>query len=540
MSKTTTGEVKYAALYCRVSTTDQGERFSLPSQLKRLHEMAAGDGYTVKPEHVFVDQFSGKTATRPAFERLRALVKTGAIQAVLVLSVDRFARRVEDAAATFAEFKRHNVLLDFAEMRMEDSASSRFMFNTMCSMAEYMGEKILIDSARGRKQKLEGGRLVNGSAKFGYAYIPKSVKDGARLEIDPIKAEIVRDIFRWRLEGMSMYGIAKRLNEAGILSKGYNGKAGGRWSKTVIVQMLRSRTYIGQHVCSGIVVPCPRIIDDETFHAVQKRRDADYQRLVGRPSNKYLLRRFLWCGKCTRRCIRSGENGRKGCLKRIYYRCGNIEYKPFKRRCDALGVEVNLIESAAWDAIWARLKNPALLLSLGQAYYDGLPKPEGDAAHALEREAARLTQRIKTTRQMMRDSAIDYAEGLTAIRQDETRIRQIEEELRAAGSVVSLPPLHVAEAAVREIVTGPEPKTYERKRDILEGILDLRLNYFDGDLEITGKVPMPAVALPADGKKNRYSGQYCDLQFHGLDPASILARDRSAVAGQARMAHPPG
>ncbi len=79
---------------------------------------------------------------------------------------------------------------------------------------------------------------------------------------------------------------------------------------------------------------------------------------------------------------------------------------------------------------------------------------------------------------MMRDSAIDYAEGLTAIRQDETRIRQIEEELRAAGSVVSLPPLHVAEAAVREIVTGPEPEGYEQPcRSILEGIIDLRLSY---------------------------------------------------------------
>ncbi len=506
---------KFAALYCRVSTTDQGERYSLPSQLKRLHEMASGDGYTVKPEHVFVDQFSGKTATRPAFERLRALVKTGAIQAVLVLSVDRFARRVEDAAATFAEFKRHNVLLDFAEMRMEDSASSRFMFNTMCAMAEYMGEKILNDSTRGRKQKLESGKLTHGSAKFGYTYIDKRQPDGARLEIDPKKAEVVKNVFRWRIEGMSMYGIAKRLNTAGILSAGYNGKPGGLWSKTTIQQMLKSRTYTGAHVCSGVTVAVPRIIDDETFRTVLQRMAEDRQRLVGRPSNKYLLRGFLWCAKCARRCTTNPNSGYPN------YRCNNVEYKPYRRICFASQIRQTTIEVAAWNSIWSVLNNPALLLELGKAYYDALPKSESDGAEALEREAARLNRRIGTTRRMMRDSAIAYADGLTAIRQDEARIRQIETELGSGGRVVSLPPLRAVEATVREITTGPEPKTYERKRDILEGILDLRLNYFDGDLEITGKIPMPEAAASSGGsQKNRHRRVRADSEGerqHGHD-----------------------
>ncbi len=379
---------KYAGIYCRVSTQDQGERFSLPSQLKRLREMAVSDGYAaVKPEHIFVDQFSGKTASRPAFERLRALVKTGAIQAVLVLSVDRFARRVEDAAATFAEFKRHGVKLDFAEMRMENSASSRFMFNAMCAMAEYQGEKILDDSARGRKQKLEGGKLTNTSPKYGYVYIPKSVKDGARLEIDPVKAQVVCDVFRWRLGGMSMYGIAKRLNEAGILSAGYNGKPGGQWSKTTVMQMLRSRTYTGQHLCSGITVTVPRIIDDEMFQAVQRLCEETRRKLVGRPSRRYLLRGFLRCAKCGWRCTTFPNNGYPN------YRCNHVEYKPYRRVCFAPQIRQTAIETAAWSAIWSVLKDPAMLLSLGQAYIDSLPKPESDDAETLEREAARLTKR---------------------------------------------------------------------------------------------------------------------------------------------------
>jgi hypothetical protein len=33
--------------------------------------------------------------------------------------------------------------------------------------------------------------------------------------------------------------------------------------------------------------------------------------------------------------------------------------------------------------------------------------------------------------------------------------------------------LHAAEAGLREITAGKEPKTYERRRDILEGVIDL-------------------------------------------------------------------
>ncbi len=512
-AKAQPAEAKYAALYIRVSTTDQGERYSLPSQLKRLREMAARDGYAVKPEHEFVDQFSGKTASRRDFERLRALVKTGTIQAVLVLSVDRFARRVEDAAATFAEFKRHGVLLDFAEMRMEDSASSRFMFNAMCSMAEYQGEKILIDSARGRKHKLAGGKLTHGSAKYGYVYIDKRQKDGARLEIDTAKARVVRDVFRWRLEGASMYSIAKRLNEAGILSAGYNGKPGGRWSKNTVLQMLNSTTYIGQHLCSGITVPCPAIIDPQTFAAAQRISEGNRKRLVGRPSNKYLLRGFLWCRKCGWRCITNPNHGRP------YYRCGNIEYKPFTRRCPAPGVSMTAVETVAWKTLWSLLKNPALLLQLGQAYYDALGNPESEGVEKLETEAARLRAKVATTQAMMQDSLMPYAKGKADIRTCEERIRQIEAELAAAGRVISLPPLRAAEAAMREITTGAEPETYDERRPILEKIIDLRMKYHGRNLEIEGKVPIPASA-PASvggGKKNRYSRLGADAQGENDD-----------------------
>jgi hypothetical protein len=106
-----------------------------------------------------------------------------------------------------------------------------------------------------------------------------------------------------------------------------------------------------------------------------------------------------------------------------------------------------------------------------------------------------------------------YAEGKADIRACERRIRQIEAELAAAGRVVSLPPLRAAEAALREITTGPEPTTYERRRNILEGILDLRTTYYDGELEIEGKVPVPDAEISTgSGQKKCNSGVGADVQ----------------------------
>jgi|SRR6516225_5765969 DNA invertase Pin-like site-specific DNA recombinase len=97
MKKSTATDIKTCALYCRVSTTDQGERFSLPSQLKALKEKAAREGFTVREDYIFVDQHTGKVASRPAFDRMNSLVKSSMVSAIFAYSVDRFSRKTEDA-----------------------------------------------------------------------------------------------------------------------------------------------------------------------------------------------------------------------------------------------------------------------------------------------------------------------------------------------------------------------------------------------------------------------------------------------------------
>ena len=402
-----------------------------------------------------------------------------------------------DALWLAAEFKRYGVALDFVEMPYEDTPTGRLTFTQMAAVAEYLGEKIIEDSTRGRLEKLRSGKLDHGTVPDGYRYIDKRQQNGGRMEINPERAAIWKDIFRCRgVERMAKYAIAKRLNDAGILTAN-----GGRWAPRVLGQSLIKRTYMGEHVRAGITVPCPPIVSRELFDACQEFNEESRRKNVGRPSNKYLLRGFVWCGKpgCGKRLITNPGAGHHN-YPRPYYRCGNIDYTPFKRLCPAPQIFADILEPAAWREIWDVLTNPDLLFQLAQTYFASIKKPESKALAGLENERKKLQTYVKTTRRMMQDEAMPYAQGLADIRAAESRVNAIAQELAAAGAVIELPTHRQVEAAVREILTGPEPTTYDGRRPILEGIRELKMMYYDHTLEITGKIPIPSKSTTSSEK----------------------------------------
>ena len=80
-----------AALYCRVSTAQQTEKFSLDAQRSILADYCKRDGHSAE---FFVDAgISGETiAARPEFQRLLREVETGKFDVVLAVDADRYSR----------------------------------------------------------------------------------------------------------------------------------------------------------------------------------------------------------------------------------------------------------------------------------------------------------------------------------------------------------------------------------------------------------------------------------------------------------------
>jgi DNA invertase Pin-like site-specific DNA recombinase len=96
-------KIKRAALYVRVSTSDQ----STKAQESELKEYAENRGWVVN--RVYADKISGAKDNRPALQELMAACRQRKVDVVLVWKFDRFARSLRHLVTALEEFKRLRV-----------------------------------------------------------------------------------------------------------------------------------------------------------------------------------------------------------------------------------------------------------------------------------------------------------------------------------------------------------------------------------------------------------------------------------------------
>jgi site-specific DNA recombinase len=90
-----TRDRKYATIYARVSTEDQGKGVSILTQVEACQQLATREGSRVPESYVLLDEgISGTTLDRPGLHRLRELVQAQAIAAVIVIDPDRLSRHL--------------------------------------------------------------------------------------------------------------------------------------------------------------------------------------------------------------------------------------------------------------------------------------------------------------------------------------------------------------------------------------------------------------------------------------------------------------
>jgi site-specific DNA recombinase len=186
-----------AAIYARVSTTDQADKgYSLPTQLDACQAMARQEGYTVPDTHVFVDDYTGTSLNRPQFTQLRDLVRQQLVQAVFAYDLDRLSRKLAHQLLLSDAFEQAGVALRI--VTMPDGAKTpeaQLLANVRGIIAEYERAKILERTARGRRGRAQAGHVPYGRRTFGYTYVRNDGK-GGRYEIAPDEAALVERIFR--------------------------------------------------------------------------------------------------------------------------------------------------------------------------------------------------------------------------------------------------------------------------------------------------------------------------------------------------------
>jgi site-specific DNA recombinase len=185
-----------AALYARVSTDKQAEKYGIPSQIEALRKRCLEKGWNVVPDidnEAFVDDgFSGSELNRPALNHLRELVQQGQVDVVIAYDPDRLSRNLADLLLLENDFARYGAKLEFITQEMDTSPEGKMFFAIRGAVGQYEREKIRERSMRGLREKVRQGKVLGGScAPFGYRYN----KDRATLEENPETAKTVRLIF---------------------------------------------------------------------------------------------------------------------------------------------------------------------------------------------------------------------------------------------------------------------------------------------------------------------------------------------------------
>lgn len=265
---------KKVGIYCRVSTAEKEQLYSLAEQISALTRAVANVSQW-RLADVFIDIASAKgDIPRREFERLMKECEAHNISVVLTKSISRFGRDTVETLTVINNLKAVGVRIIFEQENLDTAeVDSDLMISVMESLAQAENES--------RSENIRMGlamRAANGTSGlykrklYGYT---KNIN--GELVIDEEQAKNVQDIFRWYLDGASVLGIIKKLYDAGILSP--TGKE--KWNKRTIETMLSNEKYTGtvtlldsatQEYEYQMKECIPPIITENEFRAVQEEK----------------------------------------------------------------------------------------------------------------------------------------------------------------------------------------------------------------------------------------------------------------------------
>jgi site-specific DNA recombinase len=117
-----------AVIYVRVSTKEQTENLSLPTQLRACEEYCRRQGYEIL-ERFHEEGESAKTTDRSQLQALLKYCRThkGKVHFVVVYNLTRFAREKYDHFALRAHLKSLGISLRSATEPIDDTSTGKLM-----------------------------------------------------------------------------------------------------------------------------------------------------------------------------------------------------------------------------------------------------------------------------------------------------------------------------------------------------------------------------------------------------------------------------
>lgn len=281
-------KLQTAALYIRVSTTDQAE-LSPDAQKRLLINYAIQNHYTTTDQYTFIDAgISGRKAdTRPEFMRMIGLAKKNPrpFDIILVHKFDRFSRSREDSIVYKSMLKKDcGIKVISITESIEDDKFSVILEAMLEAMAEYYSINLAEEVTKGMTEKaLRGG--FQARPPLGYC-IPYH---NAPLKIVPEEAKIIQLIFhQYVCERSSPFDIARYLNHLGFKTN-----QGRTFERRTIEYILQNPCYAGFTRWNRTKSSTSQVKDPSEWITVKGQHPAIISQSLFQSAQEYLQNRHL-------------------------------------------------------------------------------------------------------------------------------------------------------------------------------------------------------------------------------------------------------
>lgn len=419
--------LKVGCAYIRVSDERQDE-YSPDSQLKKIREYAAKEGYTIPDEYVFYDDgISGKSVKkRNDFQRMISFAKDEdhPFDVIFVWKFSRFARNQEEAIVYKNLLSKKGISVISVSEPIPEGAFGSLIERIIEWMDQYYLTNLSVEVQRGMIERISRGYPVC-PAPYGYRNVDKNYA------IVEEEAAIVREVFDRFLQGEAIRAIAVDLGQHGIRTR-HKSVPDNRW----ISYMLQNSTYCGylRFSTDGSRSVSRRrpnnenvltvkghhepIISEETWNKVQDRL-AEQRKMFSkysRPNDPvtYMLKGLVRCSACG--STLSASTPEKG---ERYLQC--VKYTHGKCRVSH-AVKISYLEQAVIQGIQQAMKDKAFTISPEKA-------PEKKNAPDYPKLVAAEERRLQRARQA-------YLAEIDSIEQYAVNKKYIEETIAKLKSAM--------------------------------------------------------------------------------------------------------
>ncbi|MGE7913252.1 recombinase family protein [Lysinibacillus xylanilyticus] len=441
---------KYAAIYARVSTTEQAdEGYSIDEQIRVLREYCEQEGYVVFDE--YVDRgISGKNIKgRPAVQRLLQDADEKKFDLVLVWKMNRLARKSVDLMNMVETFNSKNIAFRSCTENYEtETPAGKLQFQMMAAIAEYERNNIAENVKMGMLARAKEGRW-NGGHVLGYDVVEMEGENKKRkntgLIINEREASIVRKIFHLYTTGNGYRTIANQINRAG-----YRTKLDKMFSLNAIKTIVTNPVYAGyirynvrrdwNEKRRNNINPTPviikgeheAIISEETWRIAQevyKTRSCKPNRVH---DGEFPLTGIMRCPKCNAGMVvgRTTNKLKDGTKKVIeYYVCGAWKNKG-TNACHSYGVRTDYADPYVLNKLEELMKSDKLIHQLVNSInykQESLVAPIQRGYQQYATDLASLEKKLSKLLDAYMDEVISKSNYQTKARKLEEQISSLKE-----------------------------------------------------------------------------------------------------------------